>query len=87
VGRSVVTFTIGSVTRHFRSCGFQTVALTRQFVLPLSLHRWLDNPRLSSLLENLCGAVGLRVLGGAPVTVKAERGAGSRCQEGEGGGP
>ncbi len=45
--------------------------LKKDFFLPIAFHRWLNRPRFCVILEKLLGVLGLVVILGAPVTLKA----------------
>lgn len=62
-----------SVTRELERNGFRVVAVERQWLLPIALHRMLNSPRLSLRMEKLFRRLGLIRALGAPVTVKAVR--------------
>lgn len=53
--------------------GFDEVSITKQFALPMGLHRLLKSPGMSSALERTCAAVGLTALLGAPAIAAAKR--------------
>lgn len=54
--------------------GFHIVAIHRQFVLPIALHKAIGSRRFTEGAERLLARVGLLRLLGSPVTVYAERG-------------
>ncbi len=62
---------VRGVVRTIEKHGFTVVAVERQFLLPVALHRWINRPALSQKLESVCMALGLVRLFGGPVTLKA----------------
>jgi hypothetical protein len=67
------TFRIGDVRREVERHGWRVVAIRKDRVLPVALHRKLDDPARSERLERLLERFGLRALFGAPVTFRAVR--------------
>lgn len=66
-------FSLKQVKRELEKHGFKVVSQERSYFVPIFVHRILDNPRLSELLEALPRRIGLTKLLGAPVTLKAVR--------------
>jgi SAM-dependent methyltransferase len=71
--RRYATHAIGEVGRELARHGFQLMALDRQFVLPLLVHRTLRNPALSGGLETALERAGLARRIGNPVILLAVR--------------
>ena len=61
------------VAAEFRRNGFEVDAVVGQFVLPMVVHRKLDRPEVSRVLEGLCRAMGLARWIGTPVLMRARR--------------
>ncbi len=57
----------------FRENGYRIRRISKQFFLPMVLHRMLKSRALSAGLEAACRATGLTRLGGSPVIVCATR--------------
>lgn len=66
-------FSTRAVRRELARHGFRLVAVHRQFVLPIALHRLMGSRRFTLAIERALAAVGLLRLAGSPVTVLAER--------------
>lgn len=66
-------YSIRSIAREFHSNGFLVTDVRRQYCLPVTIHRLLNQASVSNRIEGLCSAVGLTRLVGAPVTIKAVR--------------
>lgn len=71
--QTYTTFFIKKVVDELQKNHFRIVTINRQLFLPIKVHRWLDNPSLSSKIENVFRVLGLTELFGVPVKVKAER--------------
>jgi ubiquinone/menaquinone biosynthesis C-methylase UbiE len=56
-----------------RAAGFTRFKTSKQFFLPMVVHRKAEAPRLSSRLEEACRRLGLTRLLGAPALLAAER--------------
>ncbi len=61
--------------------GVSVVTSSREFFLPVALHRRLDRPAVSARIEGVCRRFGLVGLLGAPVTVMAMRQSHDRVPE------
>jgi ubiquinone/menaquinone biosynthesis C-methylase UbiE len=66
------------VRAAFESHGFSIVRVERQFVLPIALHKKVGSLGLTRGAESVLRRVGLLRLFGSPITLIAERRAGSR---------
>lgn len=62
-----------SVVAAFGARGYRVVAVHRQFVLPIALHKAAGSLAFTRGIERMLGAVGLLWLAGSPITVVAER--------------
>ncbi len=62
-----------AVSRALAEHSFKVVAVHRQFVLPIALHKAIGSLGFTRSAERTMAAVGLRRLFGSPVTVVAER--------------
>lgn len=71
--RAYQAFSPSTVSDEFRSNDFHVISISRRFFLPVALHRRLNSPALSLLLENVFKILGLLYLLGAPVTLAAAR--------------
>ncbi len=63
----------GQVQRAFEACGFGRFRHVGQFVAPMALHRMAKSPGLSRLVEGGLHALGLGVVLGSPVVLRAQR--------------
>jgi SAM-dependent methyltransferase len=63
----------GAVRRELAAHGFAVRRVSRQFVLPIALHKTMGSRRLTERIERGLAAAGLLRLFGSPVTVLAER--------------
>lgn len=61
------------VHRELMKQGFEVVALDKRFFLPIGLHRKINNPTVSSMLEKMFKKLQFTALLGAPVTICAIR--------------
>jgi ubiquinone/menaquinone biosynthesis C-methylase UbiE len=61
------------VRERLEAGGFHLLAVHRQFVLPIALHKKVGSRALTTAVEGGLGALGLRRLFGSPVTMVAER--------------
>jgi hypothetical protein len=61
------------VAREFLRHGFRVVGVSRQFVLPIALHKTVGRLAVTRGLERTLAAAGLLRLLGSPVTMVAER--------------
>jgi ubiquinone/menaquinone biosynthesis C-methylase UbiE len=66
-------FSEAGIRRCFASHGFRVVAIERQFVLPIALHKAVNSLPVTLGTERGLAALGLRRLFGSPVTMVAER--------------
>jgi SAM-dependent methyltransferase len=66
-------FSDRAVRAALEANGFRVTRAHRQFVLPIALHKRIGSSRITTRIENLLAAAGLRSLFGSPVTVVAER--------------
>ena len=66
-------FTDGAIAREVARGGFRVLALHRQFVLPIALHKAIGSRRFTTTAERLLTRIGLLNLVGSPVTLVAER--------------
>ena len=67
------TFLVDSIVEEFQKNHFKVVLKKRQFFLPYSFHRRLNQPRLSVIIEKFFDTIGFIKLMGSPVIVKAIR--------------
>jgi 2-polyprenyl-3-methyl-5-hydroxy-6-metoxy-1,4-benzoquinol methylase len=65
--RSWRLFTRKELESEFNKHGFVCDSETKQFFLPMVLHRTLRCPRLSAFLESICRGLGLTRFWGSPV--------------------
>ena len=61
------------VRARLEAGGFHVVAIHRQFVLPIALHKKIGSLGVTTVVEAGLAALGLRRLFGSPVTMVAER--------------
>lgn len=64
---------VRALAQALRSQGFRVVAVHRQFVLPIALHKAVGSLALTRAVERLLASVGLLRVFGSPVTMVAER--------------
>ena len=64
---------VRDVAAAFTANGFRVIHSSRQFVLPIALHKKIGRIGLTQSTERALDAVGLRRLLGSPVTMVAER--------------
>lgn len=62
-----------AVRQTLEAEGFRVVAIHRQFVLPIAVHKAIGSRKTTLAIEGLLRSVGLLWLLGSPVTVVAER--------------
>lgn len=75
-GRPVEAYRVmreGAVADALARHGFRVVAVERQCVLPIALHKRWNRLAASLRIERALASVGLRRLAGSPVTMVAER--------------
>lgn len=70
--RPFLVFRDGEVAAAFAAAGFRVTAASRQFFLPMALHRAAGSGGLSRTLEAAAGALGLVRVLGSPVILRAE---------------
>lgn len=71
--RSFIMFTPSEIRRAFREHGFSVSAEQPQFLLPMVLHRWVNQARLSRVAEVPGRLLGMTRWFGSPVIVRADR--------------
>jgi hypothetical protein len=71
--RRFATFSVEEVGRELARHGFHVVAIDRQFVIPLVVHRVLKRPAFSTVLESMMERAGLSTRIGNPVILLAAR--------------
>lgn len=71
--RPYTLFTHAEIKEAFEECGFVQRARIGQFVFPMVVHRMINSPMISGLVEGVCGTVGLSTLFGSPVLASFER--------------
>ncbi len=69
--RTWLTFRNRQIHAAFEREGWTELTVRKQFFWPMALHRMLDRPALSSTLEGITAAVGLRRAFGSPVLLRA----------------
>jgi hypothetical protein len=57
----------------FAEQGFKVSAVEPQFLLPMALHRWTNQPAVSKLAEAAPRLLGLTRWLGSPIIVRADR--------------
>ncbi len=72
--RTWITFHHKQIRQAFERGGFSRLTLRKQFFWPMVLHRMLNRPGVSRLLEGMTAMVGLRTVFGSPVLIRAQRG-------------
>jgi ubiquinone/menaquinone biosynthesis C-methylase UbiE len=75
-GHSIEAYRVireAEVRRRFAAHGFRVVAVRRQFVLPIALHKKIGRFEVTQAIEQRLATVGLLRLLGSPVTMVAER--------------
>lgn len=71
--RHYSTYAVSEIEGELRRRGFVLLAMERQFALPILIHRVLQRPAVSRLLENVLGRAGVTRRIGGPVLLLAER--------------
>ena len=71
--RLYTIFTTRQLEREFRSHGFRRVAMRKQFLLPMGIHRALKSARLSRVLEGMARVLFLTRIFGSPVIIAFQR--------------
>lgn len=75
--RAYRSFSAHELDRVLSSHGYSKGAVSKQFVLPMALHRACGAAAPLRLTERACRAVGLTAFAGSPVMLRADRTAGS----------
>lgn len=71
--RTWITFRHHQIRQQFRELGWQDLAVRKQFFWPMVVHRKLNRPFLSQMLETGAASLGLRRMLGSPVLLRARR--------------
>ncbi len=71
--RTWITFRHRQIRQAFEHAGFSRQTLRKQFFWPMVLHRMLNRPTVSRLIEGIAAMIGLRALFGSPVLIRAQR--------------
>jgi ubiquinone/menaquinone biosynthesis C-methylase UbiE len=71
--RTYRSFSAGQLDRVLSSHGYRKGAVSKQFVLPMALHRACGSAALLRLAESASRALGLTAAAGSPVMLRAER--------------
>ena len=71
--RPYFNYAKGDLIGELRCAGFQRFAVEKQFLVPMAIHRALENPTLSDMVETMCRLFGLTALLGSPALLLAER--------------
>ncbi|MGF1476381.1 MAG: class I SAM-dependent methyltransferase [Geminicoccaceae bacterium] len=71
--RPFFIYRTGDLKARFAAEGLDEAQVTKQFALPMVVHRKLKKPSLSARLEGMARAVGLTAALGAPVLMLAEK--------------
>lgn len=71
--RSYRSFSPGELYRVFSAQGYEKGAVSKQFVLPMALHRVCGSAAPLRLAESASRAIGLTAIAGSPVTLRADR--------------
>lgn len=66
-------FTTSELCERLRENGFAEFEVSREFFLPMALHRFLGMPKVSRMIENFFQSVGLTALLGSPAIICARR--------------
>jgi SAM-dependent methyltransferase len=69
--RTWLTFRHRQIRRVLSGYGWSNLMLRKQFFWPMVVHRGLNRPSVSRLLEGAAAVVGLRALFGSPVLLQA----------------
>lgn len=64
-------YSIRKVTEEIEKNGFQVVQTRKGFFIPLTFHRWFNNPKISNKIEIIFRSFYITELFGNPVTIKA----------------
>jgi SAM-dependent methyltransferase len=76
LGRQVEAYRVlsgRSISHELRTSGFRILAIHRQFVLPIALHKAIGSVAVTRSVEGALARLGLLRLLGSPVTIVAER--------------
>ena len=76
IGRNVESYRVfraGDIAGELERGGFRIIAVHKQFVLPIALHKAVGSARFTRAVEGTLGASGVLRLAGSPVTIAAER--------------
>jgi 2-polyprenyl-3-methyl-5-hydroxy-6-metoxy-1,4-benzoquinol methylase len=71
--RTFTSFKERELLAVFQACGFQRAERYPEFFFPMVLHRFMQAPRLSATLEQMCRLIGLTDIFGSPVIMKLVR--------------
>jgi len=71
--RPYFMYLTGDIRRHLESLGYETMAVTRQFAIPMGLHRVLGRAGMSRRVEGFLEGAGLTRLIGSPALLVARR--------------
>jgi len=71
--RPFILFSRSQISQEFRKNGFSAPRFRPEFLLPMVVHRKLNNRTFSTLIENLFRWTGLTRLFGAPVILRSDR--------------
>lgn len=69
--RTWISFRQKEIKKTLVDAGWSTIVQRKQFFWPMVLHRKLNSPRISSVMEGLTATIGLRSWLGSPVLIKA----------------
>jgi len=71
--RTYISFRPAELKAVFRRSGFSQITTTSEFFLPMVLHRSINRPAVTGIVENVCRAVGLTAAWGSPVIMRGRR--------------
>lgn len=71
--RTWLSFKNREISAALKQAGWDDLTLRKQFFWPMAVHRMLNRPSISKVMEGTTAAVGLRHLFGSPVLVCAQR--------------
>jgi SAM-dependent methyltransferase len=71
--RGYMMFTPGEIHTAFAKRGFKVSSEQPQFLIPMALHRWTNQPAVSKLAEAAPRLLGLTRWLGSPIIVRADR--------------
>lgn len=75
--RTYRSFSARELDRVLSSHGYRKGAISKQFVLPMALHRVCGSAAPLRLAESVSRAIGLTAIAGSPVMLRADRATGS----------